>query len=149
MLTQAQVVDLFKGNIHCSQIVLGEVAEQLGYSREEGYKLANSFGGGCFTGDTCGTVAGAMIAIGMKYGNDEPGNKEQDEICKAKVKEFQDKFKERRQSLICRELLGYDFGKPEERKAAFETGKVFELCPGLVLDSLEILNNILFEEDSK
>ena len=71
MLTKAQVTDLFKSKIHCSQIVLGEVAEELGYGREEAYKMANPFGGGCFRGDTCGAVAGAMIAIGMKYGNDE------------------------------------------------------------------------------
>ena len=74
MLTKAQVTDLFKSKIHCSQIVLGEFAEELGYSREEAYKMANAFGGGCFRGDTCGAVAGAMIAIGLKYGNDEPGN---------------------------------------------------------------------------
>lgn len=147
MLTKTQILDLFKGNIHCSQIVLGEMAEDLGYSREEAYKMANPFGGGCFRGDTCGAVAGAMIAIGMKYGNDEPGNKEQDQICIAKVKAFQDKFNERHKTLICRELLGYDFADPEQRKAAFDTGKVYELCPCLVMDALDILNNI-FEEDN-
>jgi C_GCAxxG_C_C family probable redox protein len=147
MVTKAQILDLFKGNIHCSQIVLGEMADQLGYSREEAYKMANAFGGGAFIGDTCGAVAGAMIAIGLKYGNDEPGNKEQDLLCRAKVKEFQDKFKERRNTLYCRELLGYNFAIPEERQAAFDTGKVFELCPCLVMDALDILNNI-FEEDN-
>ena len=42
MLTKAQVTDLFKSKIHCSQIVLGEFAEELGYSREEAYKMANA-----------------------------------------------------------------------------------------------------------
>lgn len=146
MLTKAQVVDFFKSNIHCSQIVLGEMADKLGYSREEAYRMANAFGGGGFRGDTCGAVAGAMIAIGMKYGNDELGNKEQDQICIAKAKEFQQRFCERRKTLICRELLGYDFSVAEEMKAAFESGKVFELCPCLVMDALEILNNIFEEE---
>ena len=49
-----------------------------------------------------------MIAIGLKYGNDEPGNIEQDALCQQKVKEFQQKFTDRRKSLICRDLLGYD-----------------------------------------
>ncbi len=147
MLTKAQVTDLFKSKIHCSQIVLGEVAEELGYSREEAYKMANAFGGGCFRGDTCGAVAGAMIAIGLKYGNDEPGNIEQDALCQRKVKEFQEKFTARRSSLICRELLGYDFADAKQREEAFATGKVFELCPGLVLDALAILEEMFAEED--
>ena len=41
MLTKAQVTDLFKSKIHCSQIVLGEVAEELGYGREEAYKTVS------------------------------------------------------------------------------------------------------------
>ena len=108
----------------CSQIVLGEFAEELGYSREEAYKMANAFGGGCFRGDTCGAVAGAMIAIGLKYGNDEPGNIEQDALCQQKVKEFQQKFTDRRKSLICRDLLGYDFADAKQREEAFATGKM-------------------------
>ena len=34
MLTKNQINDCFKANIHCSQIVLGEFAEELGYDRE-------------------------------------------------------------------------------------------------------------------
>lgn len=147
MLTKAQVTDLFKSKIHCSQIVLGEVAEELGYGREEAYKMANPFGGGCFRGDTCGAVAGAMIAIGMKYGNDEPGNIAQDAVCVKKVKEFQDKFTAKRESLICRELLGYDFADAKQREEAFATGKVLELCPCLVLEALAILEEMFNEED--
>ena len=146
MLTKAQTLDLFKNKIHCSQIVLGEVAEELGYSREEAYRMANPFGGGGFCGDTCGAVAGAMIAIGMKYGNDEPGNLEQDARCVAKLKEFQQKFTERRKSLVCRELLGYDFSDAKQREEAFASGKVYELCPCLVLDALEILEEVLQED---
>ena len=147
MLTKNQIARLFKENIHCSQIVLGEVAEKLGYSIEDAYKLANPFGGGCFRGDICGAVSGALIAIGMKYGNDQLGNKEQDSICINKAKQFQDQFIARRQTVICRDLIGYDFSKPEERKAAFETGKITEHCPCLVMDALDILNTILFEEE--
>ena len=146
MLTKAQALDFFKNKIHCSQIVLGEVAEELGYSREEAYKMANPFGGGGFRGDTCGAVAGAMIAIGMKYGNDEPGNIEQDAVCVKKVKEFQERFMAKRKSVLCRELLGYDFADPKQREEAFATGKVFELCPCLVLEALEILEDILRDE---
>ena len=146
MLNNNQVKDLFKGNIHCSQIVLGEMAEELGYDREEAYRMANAFGGGGFLGDTCGCVAGAMIAIGMKYGNDEAGNKDQDMICLKKLAEFQKRFTERHKSLICRDLLGYDFSDPDQAQAAFDSGKVFEVCPGYVTDAIAILKEIFAED---
>ena len=48
--------------------------------------------------------------------------------------------------MICRDLLGYDFADAKQREEAFATGKVFELCPGLVLDAIAILEE-MFNED--
>ncbi len=147
MLTKDQVLELFKGKIHCSQVVVGEFAEQLGYDKDELRRIANPFGGGGFVGDLCGSVAGAYMVIGMKYGNDEQGNVEQDTLCVAKIKQFQDEWKKRREHLNCRDLLGYDFSNPEERQKAFETGRVFDLCPNLVIDAIDILTNMLAEDE--
>ena len=80
MLTAQQILDQFNGNIHCSQIIVSEFAEEFGYDRNEAMKLANPFGGGMFGGDTCGAVTGAMMVIGMKYGNFEYANKKQDSL---------------------------------------------------------------------
>jgi len=146
MLNRKQTLDLFKSNIHCSQIVLGEFAEELGYDVEEAYRMANALAGGSFLGNTCGCVTGAMLAIGLKYGNGEIGNVMQDNICKEKALRFQQEFKERRGSLICRELLGYDMSKPEEAAEAFASGKIFGLCPDLVLETIDILKKIFAED---
>ena len=146
MLDRAQIKEYFKGNIHCSQIVLAEMAEELGYSMEEAYKMANAFGGGAFQGDTCGCVTGAMIAIGMRYGNDTPGNREQDMLCRKKLAQFQQEFRARRKTLVCRELLGYDFADEKQAQEAFDSGRVFELCPDLVLEAIDILRK-MFAED--
>ncbi|MDR0468752.1 MAG: C-GCAxxG-C-C family protein [Peptococcaceae bacterium] len=143
MLSNAQILNGFKERMHCSQQVLMEWAEELGYDREEAARMAAPFGGGMFRGDTCGAVGGAMIAIGMKYGNSTPGDAKKDDAMQDKVKEFQEKFAARNGSTICRDLLGYDFAKPEERAAAFATGKVKEVCPKLVQDALEILDEIM------
>ena len=146
MLTKKQITDLFKSNIHCSQIVLGEFADELGYDREEAYRIANPFGGGSFLGDTCGCVQGASIAIGMRYGNDTPGDVEADMRCREKLARFQQEFKEKCNALNCRELIGYDFGKPGEAEEAFSSGVVFDRCPGYVQAAIEILQK-MFEED--
>lgn len=146
MLTKQQIIDQFKGNIHCSQVVLGEYAERLGYDREEAMKIAAPFGGGMFIGNTCGAVAGAMIAIGMKYGNGEHGNKAQDELCQKKVRQFREEFEARNKTIVCRELLGYDFRDDEQKKAAFTSGTVAQVCPGFVQNAIEILGRILEDE---
>ena len=145
MLTEAQTLEKFRSRLHCSQVVLGELAEDLGYDKEEAYRIACPFGGGMSQGETCGCVTGALMAIGMAYGNDQPGNLEQDQRCQEKAKQFRDAFVERNGSAICREILGYDFRDPEQRQAARENGTVFATCPKLAKDAIEIASQLIQE----
>ncbi|MBQ6808337.1 MAG: C_GCAxxG_C_C family protein [Firmicutes bacterium] len=145
MLNRDQILEKSRGNIHCSQIVLGELAEELGYDKEELYRMACPFGGGMGLGDTCGCVTGALMAIGMAFGNSEPGNVEQDQLCREKASRFQEEFTRLRQSTICRELLGYDFRDPEQRKEAKENGATAQLCPDLMMDAIRIAAEIIRE----
>jgi len=144
-MDKRQVQQGFRNHLSCAQQTLAAVAEQLGYEKEEAYRMANAFGGGMMVGDTCGAVAGALIAIGLAFGNDQPGNKERDDACRAKVAEFQRRFRELHGSTICREMIGYDFADPEQRRIARETGKVMEFCPNLVVDAVDILREMLAE----
>jgi C_GCAxxG_C_C family probable redox protein len=143
MLSKEQINDGFKKCIHCSQQVLAEWAEKLGYDRKEALRMAAPFGGGMFRGDTCGAVAGAMIAIGMRYGHDTPGDAEGNEAMIKKVEAFQKAFIAAKGSTICRELAGYDFAQEGEMEKAMASGKLFEVCPGLVQTALEILDGIM------
>ena len=142
MLDKQKCQENFKAKIHCSQQVLGELAEELGYDREEAYRFANAFGGGMSKGDTCGAVTAALIAVGMRYGNSTPGDLEADALCVEKARLFQEEFIRHHGSTICRQLLGYDFTYPEQRLAARESGKLFELCPTLVMDAIEIFRQL-------
>ena len=84
-----------------------------------------------------------MIAIGMRYGNSEPGGFGKDAAMVEVVKQFQDEFIARNGTTLCRELIGYDFSQPGEREKAKREGAIFEVCPKLVLDALEILEQIM------
>ena len=143
MLSKTQINSGFQNCIHCSQQVLMEWAVELGYDREEAARMAAPFGGGMFHGDTCGAVAGAMIAIGMKYGNSDPNGFEKDLAMREIVKKFQDEFIARNGTTICRELVGHDFSKPGELDKALENGRIYEVCPKFVQDALEILDMIM------
>ena len=143
MLTKDQINKGFVECIHCSQQVLMEWAEKLGYDRDTAARIAAPFGGGMFRGDTCGAVSGAMIAIGIKYGHCKPGDTEGNAAMMEKAAAFQKEFIARHGSTICRDLVGHDFSKEGELQKAMENGKVFEICPGMVQSSLEILDKIM------
>lgn len=146
MLNREQVIEKMNGNLHCSQIVLGALSEYLGYEQDELYRLSCPFGGGMGLGDTCGCVTGALMAIGIKAGNDTPGNQEQDQLCRDMAKRFQDEFVKQHGSTLCRELVGYDFRDPEQRRIAKEQGKTREICPQLILDAIAIAKKIILED---
>ena len=94
-------------------------------------------------GGVCGAVSGAMVALGWKYGHSAAGELNKKEQVRRKAAEFQQKFAARRGSIVCRELLGYDFSKPGQREAAQQSGATSSVCPGVVLDALAALDEVM------
>ena len=116
----------------------------MGLDRELALKVAGTFGGGMARmGETCGAVTGAFMTIGLKYGKATAKDDAARDKTYDLVKEFVTKFQSRQGSIVCRELLGYDLSNPEGRKAAYEKGIFDTLCPQLVRDAAEILEEIL------
>lgn len=135
--------ECFMGGIDCSQVVFGDAAERMGFDRETAWKIAACFGGGMFCGERCGCVTGALMAIGLKYGHCELGDREAKAEMMSVLKEFTDAFTEEHGSLICKDLIKYDVSKPEELQAAVESGIMFELCPKLAATACEILEDLI------
>ena len=132
---------------HCSQAVVMHACEVLGLDRDLLLKVSGGLGGGCFHGDVCGCVSGAIMAIGAVYGYNQPYSKEQNAILVSKLKEFEAKFEEKHGSLLCRELLGgYSFADPEQAKAIMTQG-LTKNCPALVASACEILDEIILPSD--
>ena len=101
-----------------------------------------SFGGGSGVGETCGAVVAALMVIGMKYGHSGPDDPEHRDVLMAKRAEFIEKWKEQRGSCMCRDMLGDDISTQEGLNRILESGKLLLLCPEIVNDALEILNNM-------
>jgi C_GCAxxG_C_C family probable redox protein len=136
----------FKEGFSCSQAVFSAYAEQLGLDRETALKIAGAFGGGMGRmAQTCGAVTGAFMVIGLKYGAIDAEDKETKEKAYALVREFVDRFTSRHGSIACQDLLGCDISKSEGEKVAREQ-KLFEtICPKLVKDAAELLEEMLAE----
>ena len=133
----------FKEGFNCAQSVFSAFAAQLGLDRETALKLATPFGGGIAgTGQTCGVVSGALMAIGLKLGTTS-ADKEARGKTYAAARKFMELFKDRHGSILCREILGCDIGTPEGMKNAQDKKLFATLCSKVVKDAAEILSQVL------
>lgn len=132
------------GKVDCAQHVFGEFAPQLGLDRETALKISAYHGGGMWEGWTCGAVVGALMAIGLKYGQGDDPDMEKKNLMLAKGTEFKAKFAERCGSCICKELLGYRI--PEEMEKITAENKFATVCAPVVAAACEICAEILNQE---
>ena len=134
----------FNKGHNCSQSVFSTFAPEFRVSEETALKIACAFGGGMARmGDTCGAVTGALMTIGLKYGRIDPEDEASKEKTYALVQEFVKRFKARHETIVCRELVGYDISIPEEHDKAEEENLFDEICPDFVGSAAEILDEIL------
>ena len=138
---------LFLTGYNCSQSVLQTFAPRFNLAQDLAARLATPLGAGIsFQGMQCGAVSGALLVIGLSYGNQSA----EDQFSKAqsytRSLEFIERFKALHQTVLCRELLGIDMSQPGEYERARKIGVFDEICPGFVRDAVEILACML-EED--
>jgi C_GCAxxG_C_C family probable redox protein len=134
---------LFELGYNCAQTVFLSAAEELGIEEEDAQKLASGFGGGLHIGEVCGCVTGAVLALGFKYGDYEPGDQIGKRMMNDKVETFCRRFREENGAVRCRDLLGYDVSVPEEKAIIGEEGIIAQKCPKLVLSACDILADLL------
>jgi C_GCAxxG_C_C family probable redox protein len=119
----------------------------MGLEYQTAVRVSAGFGGGMYLGSACGAVTGAILAIGLKYG----GVGMQSGVRTARLTQaFAERFKATHGSINCTELLGgvdlskLDFDKPEVFRALLEKN-VFAVCPGLVRDATQIVDDMLHD----
>jgi len=83
------------------------------------------------------------MVLGLKYGNSKVGEIKKKEKAYQITKEFVEKFKSRNSSIMCKELLDCDISTPEGRNKAIEDQIFIRVCPKIVQDSAEILEELL------
>lgn len=129
-------VQIFENGYVCSQAVFAAFSEDYGLSKEHALKIGACFGSGMRKAEVCGACTGALMALGLKYGDDKAKS---NEVCNR----FLDEFKRQNGSFICRDLLGCDISTPEGVKQARDNNLFKELCPEMVRSAAEIVDEIL------
>jgi C_GCAxxG_C_C family probable redox protein len=139
-----KTVSLFMNGFRCSQAILSTYGLQFGLERELALRLVSPFGAGMGSlGHICGAVTGSFMVLGLKYGNTKASQIKKKEKAYQIVKEFAERFTSRNGTIMCKELLKCDISTPEGRNKAVEQKLFIEVCPKLVQDSAEILEDIL------
>lgn len=133
---------LFDSGFNCSQAVIGVFCSKFGLDEEIAMKLACGFGGGMRCGEVCGAVTGAIMVIGLRYGQYIAEDREAKEKCYGLTAKFMDEYVKRNGSVHCREILGYDV-RDTEARAKF-LGKQEEVCPNAIRTAVLLLEELGF-----
>jgi C_GCAxxG_C_C family probable redox protein len=137
-----KAVKRFLEGYNCAQSVLSTMFEFWNGENELIPKIATAFGGGIGRcGSLCGALTGGVMALGIKYGTNEPSLEKRLKAYE-QAQKFYKQFERRHGSVFCRELVGYDLSNPEELEEA-RKAKVFEeKCAAFVRSVIEILLNL-------
>lgn len=133
----------FEQKYHCSQAVLAAFAEELGLTEEQALKLGGCFGGGMCKGEVCGACTGALMALGLKFGQCDIEDLESRKKTNDVTVEFLDMFKTENGSYLCRELLGCDLSTDEGKRYAKDKKLFVEFCPKMVESAVLIAVKLL------
>ncbi len=135
---------LFQEGCCCSQAILTVFGVQFHLDAETAMRLAAGFGGGLGRlGGVCGAVSGAVMVLGLKFGNAAASDQEGKEAAYAHVREFARRFQTRHGSLICRDLLDCDISSPEGLATAKRYGLFSTVCAPLVRNAAMMLDDML------
>ena len=129
-------VQLFENGYVCSQAVFAAFSSDFGVSKDDALKIGACFGSGMRKGEVCGACTGALMALGLKYGDEKSKS---NEVCNR----FLDEFKRVNGSFICRDLLECDISTEEGVAFAREHNLFKEICPKMVESAAEIVEKLI------
>jgi C_GCAxxG_C_C family probable redox protein len=139
----AEAVQRFRDGYACSQAILAVYGETLGLDRATAMRISAGFAGGMRLGEACGAVTGAFMVLGLHHCSADCKTSAGRQTVYAAVTEFASQFRQRNKTVICRELLGCDIGTPEGRKQAKDRDLFRSVCPKMVEDAAEILEQMM------
>jgi len=138
-----EAVECFCRGAACSQAILGTYGPSVGLPREQGVRLASGFAGGMRLAQTCGAVTGAFMVLGLRHAGTNCDQRDGRDGVYAAIRQFAAQFQQRNDSVVCKELLGCDISTPEGADRAKREGLFRTICPRLVQDAAEILEQML------
>lgn len=139
-----QALDLFSKHHNCAQAIVCAYGPEEGLSERDSARIAAPFGGGIGRlGETCGAVTGAIVVLGLRYGEHTTTDPRAKAALYERVRELVTRFGARHGSAVCRDLLGCDLSTPEGFRKAQDRKLHQTLCPQFVRSAAEILEEMV------
>ena len=115
-------VEYFSQKMHCSQAVLAAFSEECGILEEQAFKLGSCFGSGMRKGEVCGACTGALMVLGLLYGQSHIGDQDERQRSNRINDLMMERFMKANGSYKCNDLLGQKesaiWGRPSPQEAA-------------------------------
>lgn len=134
--------ELFNCGFNCAQSVFAIFSEKFGMQQDQALKVSCGFGGGVRCGEICGAVSGAVMVIGLRYGQSRAEDQEGKLKCYAETVEFTDRFRKKNESIVCRDILGYDISTPGGKEMAEKNNLFKTTCVDMVISAVKTLEEM-------
>lgn len=144
---QEKAKEYFLKGYNCAQSVFAAFADLYGIEEETALKLSCSFGAGMGRmREVCGAVSGMFLVAGLECGNIDPSDQKQKIKNYETVRMLANRFKEKNQTIICRELLGIRAAEKSAAPSA-RTEEYYKTrpCVRTVMDAAGILEEYLLD----
>lgn len=129
--------------MHCSQAVLAAFADECGITKQQAFRLGSCFGSGMRKGEVCGACTGALMVLGLLFGQDKIGDIQGRERSNKVNDLMMNRFREVCGSCICNDLLGCDVSTPQGVQFAKDNNLFTEFCPKMVANAVDIVEEII------
>lgn len=138
-------VRAFLEGCNCAQSVLYPFSADLGIDPALGLRMASGFGGGMGrSGEVCGAVTGAILALGLRFGGPRKGDRASIETVYEKTRALLREFRSKRGAVLCRELLGgCDLSTDEGHRAFKDRDLRNRTCRPCVETAASLLEELL------
>ena len=142
---------LFMEGYNCAQAVFCAFCDVTGLDTDTAARLSSSFGGGMGRlREVCGTVSGALMALGCLRGYADPQDRDAKAAHYRLVQEYARLFREENGSIVCRDLLKgvpvTEGGVPEARTPEFYARRP---CLRLAGEAAAILDRLLENQNDE
>jgi C_GCAxxG_C_C family probable redox protein len=124
--------ELFTRGLYCSQAVLGAFSKKYDMEEKLALRISCGLNSGVRCSEVCGAVSGAILVIGLKYGDVSS-------VCNVKTEEYIQAFKDLNGSIVCRDILGLDISTPDGKEKAVNENLFKTRCLDMVRDAVQLL----------
>lgn len=132
-LAARTALNYFAQRFNCAEATLLGLVEAFELDRTNVPRIATAFGAGLGgRGDACGALSGALMALGLRFGREDPEDQDAKAALYVKARGLFEVFEARFDTTQCIDLTQCDFTTPEGIEKSRDLDLHNTLCPKFV-----------------